>query len=124
MARSNPNNKQTNKHKFEPINPLVDPFHDSTYYFFQELNKVREVWDDATSESFRHEVTEYSRNITKEYVLGVLDLYNKYTAILEEAEKLKSPTAGFGGWLSLLDLKVIAERGVSRLFFNRDDHRL
>jgi len=124
MARSNTNNQQTQEHKFESINPLVDPFHDSCYYFFQELNKVSEVWDDAASESFRHEVTVHSQNITKNYVEGVLDIYEKYSVILEQAQKLTKWNAGFGGWMSFLDLSMVVERGVSRLFFNRDDHRL
>ncbi len=124
MARSNPRNRQPNQHIFESINPLVDPFHDSTHYFFQELDNVGEVWNDAASDSFRHEVTEHSRNITKDYVMGVLEIYERYTAILEEAQKLTKWNAGLGGWMSWVDLTMVAERAVSRLFFNRDDHRL
>jgi len=123
MAKKNTENQQIKGHKFEPINPLVDLFHDSTYYFFQELSKVSDEWDDAASESFRHEVTVHSQNITKEYLESVLDIYNKYTVILQEAEKLTKWNAGFGGWMSFLDLSMVVERGVSRLFFNRDDHR-
>jgi hypothetical protein len=124
MARSNSNKSNTPEHKMEPINPLVDLFHDSTYYFFQELNKVGEVWNDAASDSFRHEVTEHSRKITGDYLMAVCEIYGRYSAILEEAQKLTKWNAGLGGWMSFLDLSMVAERGVSRLFFNRDDHRL
>lgn len=103
---------------------MVDLFHDSCYDYFQELKKVSDVWNDNASESFRHEVTEHSQQVTKEYLMGVIEIHDRYTAILEEAEKLKSWNAGMGGWLSFLDISMLAKRGISRLFFNRDDQRL
>ena len=123
MARSSNNKQQTADRKTESINPLVDLFQDACYDYFQELDKVAEVWNDAASDSFRHEVTEHSRKVTKEYLMGVVEIYHRYTVILEEAEKLTKWNAGFGGWMSFLDLSMVAERGISRLFFNRDDHR-
>ncbi len=115
--------EENNKDGVESINPLIDPLILPARVFFEELDSIENVWNDKVSDSFRHEVTEYSRTITREYLEALISFYNAYEVIIEEANKLTSPTAGMGGWLSLLDISVIAERGVSRLFFNRDDHR-
>ena len=124
MARSLNNVQKYCTTKCESINPLADPVTESMYELFLELNKVEEVWNDSVSDSFRHEVTEHTKETSKEYVIAIIQLYERYLQILEQAKQLTNTTAGFGGWLSFLDLQVIAERGVSRLFFNRDDQRL
>jgi len=123
MANSDSNKRNNSSNKIESINPLVDPFHEPCFVFFKELDKVEDMWNDSASNSFRHEVTEYSRKTTKEYLEAVNNIFESYSAILSEAQKLKKWNAGFGQWMSFLDLSVVAERGISRLFFNRDDHR-
>lgn len=123
MARSEEKNKQTQGEKTKKINPLVDLFHDACYDFFQELDKVSDVWDDAASESFRHEITKHSKEVTKEYLIGVIEVYHRYNTLVEQAQKLTKWNAGLGGWMSLFDLGMVVERGMSRLFFKRDDYR-
>ncbi|MBS9783538.1 MAG: hypothetical protein KGV46_03190 [Pasteurella sp.] len=115
--------EENNNEELGTINPLVDPFLLPTKAFFEELKSVGDVWSDTVSDSFRYEVTEYSEEVVREYLEALISIYNAYETIVAEAENLTSPTAGMGGWLSLLDISMIAERGVSRLFFNRDDHR-
>lgn len=122
MARSRSRVKKEDK---DPkVNPLVDPFLDTTQQYFSDLDSVSNVWDDSVSDSFQHEITEYSRNKTKEYLESIIDIYTSYQHLLEAAENLKKWEAGFGGRLSLLDIGMLAERQMSRLFFNRDDQRL
>jgi|GEM_PF-5733499 len=107
----------------ENINPLVDLFQNQVYSFFKILNEVENEWYDEASESFRYEVTEHAQKMTKEYLLAVLELYERFSYLLEEANKLKNWNAGLGGGLSVFGLQMVIERGMSRLFFNRDDFR-
>ncbi len=105
------------------INPLVDVFHDSWFTFRNELDNVEKVWNDAASESFRHEVTDYSKKVSLEYLQGVIKIFQGYKIIVEESQKLTNWNAGMHGWMSLFDVGMLAERGLSRLLFKRDDYR-
>ena len=53
----------------------------------------------------------------------MVSLTNGYEAILKEAQSLLDWKAGFGGFLSIIDIEMLAERQTSRWLFNRDDQR-
>ena len=105
------------------LHPLVQPFAEPARNYFLTMDNFYDKWDDATSDRFKEDIVEYCRETTKDYLLSVIELADGYEAILKRAQSLTSTCAGFGKFLSIIDIEVIAERQMSRWFFNRDDQR-
>lgn len=105
------------------LHPLIEQFVESSKAYFQKMDNFSDQWDDAASDRFKDEVVERCRKTTYDFLKGMVSLTNGYEAILQEAQKLLDWKAGFGGWLSIIDIEMLAERQTSRWLFGRDDQR-
>lgn len=105
------------------LHPLIEQFVEPSKAYFQKMDNFSDQWDDAASALFKDEVVERCRKTTINFMKDIVTLTNGYEAILQEAKKLLDWKAGFGGWISILDIEMLAERQTSRLLFGRDDQR-
>ncbi|MDP0530675.1 hypothetical protein NLB58_02135 [Porphyromonas gingivalis] len=105
------------------LHPLIQQFVDPSRIYFQTMDNFSDKWDDSASECFRDEVVDYCRKTTYDFLCSVISLTNGYEQILRQAQNLTEWDAGFGKFLSIIDLEVLAERQVSRWIFKRDDQR-
>ncbi len=105
------------------LHPLIEQFVEPSKAYFQKMDNFSDQWDDAASDRFKNEVVERCRKTTYNYLKDMVTLTNGYEAILQEAQSLLDWKAGFGGFLSILDIEMLAERQTSRWLFNRDDQR-
>ncbi len=102
---------------------LVNPLVIEGQQFYQILNSVKDDWHDKAADNFRHEVSDYLFRITSEYIHGVDEIEQRLTIAVDEAKKLTSWKAGSGGRLSITDIGMLIDRGLSRLIMKRDDYR-
>ncbi len=102
---------------------LVSPLVTEGQQFYQTLNGVKDDWHDKAADNFRHEVSDHLFRVTSEYINGVDEIEQRLNIAVEEAKKLTSWKAGSGGWLSITDIGMLVDRGLSRLIMKRDDYR-
>ena len=105
------------------LHPLIEQFVEPSKAYFDKMDNFSGQWDDAASDQFKDEVVERCRKTTYNYLKSLVSLTNGYEAILQEAQSLLDWKAGFGGFLSIIDIEMLAERQTSRWLFNRDDQR-
>lgn len=105
------------------LHPLIQQFVEPSRNYFQTMDNFSDKWDDSTSDRFREEVVDYCRKTTYDFLCSVISLTDGYEQILQQAQSLTEWNAGFGKFLSIIDLEMLAERQMSRWIFKRDDQR-
>jgi len=115
--------KQENGGAESQLHPLVQQFADPVRNYFLTMNDFSDKWDDATSDRFKEEVVDHCRKTTYDFLCSVIALTDGYENILQQAQSLTKWNAGFGRFLSIIDIEMLAERQMSRLIFKRDDQR-
>lgn len=117
------NNKESEQEDSVRLHPLLELYVEPAQQFFSVMDHFSSQWDDAASDSFKDEVVNRCRKETLDYLHALVSLTNGYEQILRQAQSLTDWKAGFGGWLSIIDIEMLAQRQVSRWLFNRDDQR-
>lgn len=116
--------QQTTTGEAQPtMHPLIKQFIEPTRVYFEKMNDFSDQWDDAASDRFKDTVVNHCRKTTWEFIQSLAALTDGYEQILQQAKSLLDCKAGFGGFLSIIDIEMLAERQVSRWLFNRDDQR-
>lgn len=116
--------QQTAAEEAQPkTHPLIEQFIEPTRDYFAKMSDFSDQWDDAASDRFKDTVVNHCRKTTWEFIQSLATLTNGYEQILQQAQSLLDWKAGFGGFLSIIDIEMLAERQVSRWLFNRDDQR-
>ena len=105
------------------LHPLIGQFVEPSMAYFKKMDNFSDSWDDTASDQFKNEVVERCRKTTYNYLRDMVSLTSGYEAIHQEAQKLLDWKAGFGGFLSIIDIEMLAERQTSRWLFGRDDQR-
>lgn len=105
------------------LHPLIEQFVEPTKVYYDKMDNFSDQWDDVASDRFKDEIVDHCRKTTFSFIKSMVSLTNGYEAILKEAQSLLDWKAGFGGFLSIIDIEMLAERQTSRWLFNRDDQR-